>query len=281
MKQFKFAGSALAASVLALAACGTSPMSKVTSDTKFEDLMTTHLEFFPKSSSRETANKLLPQEVIDTGGTAGYVGAHNAFNVWCTKNKGRLHHQVTRADPGRIGELSAFVKEVAALGPKPWPAVDQRACELKGAVYILASGAAREGSATHIAWFSPDVLKAAEPAVAAARARVVAQNAAYRAAEQRRDAELARQSREREAQAAVAKQRFLENSPQGTQLTCSGNRAEDENIASLWYRCQGFDANFADFRRYGWRVAHQSIAPGTNSRGYQVAVVSLILEKFR
>lgn len=281
MKPFKSLGSSLVVSVLALAGCGTSPMSKVTSETKFEDLMGNHLEFFPKSTSRETANKLLPQEVADTGGTQGYVGAHTAFNKWCLSNKGRLHHQVTRSSPGRIGELSAFVSEVTVLGAKPWRAVEQRACELKGAVYFLASSPPQGGAATHIAWFSPDVLKAAEPAVAARRAQVDAQNAAYKEAERVREAELVRQHKEREAQAAAAKLRFLEGSPRGTQLTCSGNRSEDENIASLWYTCQGFRATFDDFKRYGWRVAHQSIAPGTNSRGYQVAVVSLILEKSR
>lgn len=281
MKSVKLMVGALGGAVLALTGCGSSPMSKVNSETRFEDLMANHLEFFPTTSVRATGNSLLPQEVSDSSGKPGVFGAHQAFNKWCLSNKGRLYQEVARSSPGRIGEISGVVFEATGMGQKPWPAVEQRACELSGKVYFLASTTPSNRQAANIAWFSPEALKAVESAVAAKRAQVAAQKAAKLEAERIRDEEKARQYRAREERIAAEKLRVLNSSPKGTQLTCTSERSENEGIDTLWYSCLSFRANFKDFNQYGWKVAHQSISPGTSSRGYPVAVVSLILERSR
>ena len=262
-----------------LAGCASTGPGKVSGDTRFEELRDVLAQAFPEKVSvapatqwATTAAEYGWSEKVDHEAKWG-------FARWCYKRGQKTLPIAVNKQNDAYGE---FIKDVGKLGSNPWYINEAVSCELEGGKrYVLAFGGRRAADPNIAAWYTPENLASAKPAVLALREERKAQQvAAAELASQRAKAEsLAAQ--EREAKRKAQRLALLEKSPKGTQLTCSGNRAEDENISSLYYSCDSHSMTFADFNRYGWKVTHQSIAPGTTSRGAPVSVVSLILEKSR
>ena len=261
-----------------LAGCATTGYGTVSGDTKFEDLRGVLLQTFPGqvTAGPDTAATTLAAQYRKNDKVE--YEAKMGLARWCIKRGQRTLPVALWKQNDVYGD---FVRDVGKLGPNPRSIHEAEVCELNGQRYLVAIGSRGDASEQVVSWHTPEDLAAAKAPVAALREqRKASQAAAAALARQQAEAD-SLAAKQREARRLAERQAVLEKSPRGTQLTCSGNRSEDENISRLYYSCGSHSMTFADFNRYGWKVTHQSIAPGTTSRGAPVSVVSLILEKTR
>ena len=240
-----------------LAGCASTGPGKVTGDTRFEELRDVLAQAFPGKVSvapasqwATTAAEYAWSEKVDHEAKWG-------FARWCYKRGQKTLPVAVQRLNDVYGE---FIQDVGKLGSSPRFIYEALSCELDGQRYILALGRRGGNYPLVVSWHTPENLAAAKAPVAALREERKAAQAALaaKASLQAKADSLAAQ--EREAKRKAQRQALLEKSPKGTQLTCSGNRTEDENISSLYYRCDSHDMTFADFNRYGWKVTHQSNA---------------------